>query len=364
MLVHDIALTLLPRIGPTTASILVGIFGSAESALRTTYADLVAAGVAPAIARILRECSAWERAEQIVEICNRDGIRILVKGSVDYPALLAECIDAPHILYVNGAVDFNVGKWISVVGTRKATAQGVMATEHLVAHIAASWSDSVIVSGLAFGIDKTAHIAAIDNGLRTVAVMAGWVEDIVPPSHFYVARRILSSGGAIVSDMPPATTIKGPNFISRNRIIAGLANATVVAESGLKGGSLITADIAVSYDRALFAIPGRSSDSSFAGTNALIKSNKAIMYQDLGDMAAEMGWPRADIKATIDRAENLPEFLMNVFQTMETNEPYTLDIIAQMADLTLPQASSALIALELRGVIKTMQGGLYQKTRY
>lgn len=366
MIIHDIAITLLDQVGSKTACQLVEMFGSAETALRTPYADLVARKVSPSLARTLRECSVWQRAEQIVDICNRSGIRILVRGSVEYPALLAECPDAPHILYVHGQTDFNTGKWISIVGTRKATAEGVGATERLVGDMCRSYKDTVVVSGLAFGIDKTAHLAAMDCGVPTVAVMAGWVEDIAPPSHHYIARRIIASGGAVVSDMPPGTIIRPANFISRNRIIAGLSHVTVVAESGKKGGSLITADIASSYDRALFAIPGRSADESFAGTNALIKTNKAIMYQDISDIATEMAWPRSEVHRRTQGAEcgDLPPYLTNVFTVMDSGELYTLDMICEKTDLTLAEASSALIGLELRGVIKTLQGGLYQKSRY
>lgn len=364
MTVHDIALTLLPRIGPKTAGELIAYFGSAENVLRTPYSDLIASKVQPSIARILRECSTWDAAEQIIEICASRSVHILVKGDERYPELLSMCLDAPHVLYVMGSAEFNSGKWAAVVGTRKATVEGVAAAQNLVKDIASCWGDSVIVSGLAFGIDKTAHLAAMDAGLKTVAVMAGWVEDIVPPTHHYIARRILNSGGSVVSDMPPGTVIVGSNFISRNRIIAGLAHLTVVAESAAKGGSLITADIASSYNRPIFAIPGRSSDSSFAGTNALIKSNKAIMYQDLSDIAAEMGWERPHIATAQSRSAALPDYLLRVFEFMESNELYTLDAIAENCLLPLPAASSALIALELRGFIKTMQGGLYQKTRY
>lgn len=365
--IYDIALTLKPRIGPRTAVMLTDMFGSAQQALQATPEELHQAEVSKTLQQILCSQVEFERAAHIIEICAAHGIRILARGTTNYPQMLAECPDAPHVLYVKGDVDFNSGKWVSIVGTRKATVNGTSYTSRIVQSLSAAYEDLVIVSGLAFGIDKAAHLAAIENRRPTVAVMAGWVQDIVPPSHHYIARQILDSRGAIVSDMPPGTVIRGASFLSRNRIIAGLAHTTIVAESGSKGGSLVTADIASSYNRPVFAVPGRSEDENFAGTNMLIKSSRAILYQDTSDIATELGWPREPQAARAEKpACGIPlnGMMLAVFTAMPDTEPVTLDELAAKCDIALHTASSLLMTLETRGYIKSLQGRLFQKARY
>ncbi|MEG0814435.1 MAG: DNA-processing protein DprA [Mucinivorans sp.] len=365
--IYDIALTLLPRIGPKHIIQLLEIFGSADRVLTASADELRMAGLSPLVVESLTKAVDYRQAEYIVQICTHKNIRILVRTSPQYPYLLAQCPDAPHILYVNGELDLNAGKWVAIVGTRKATVSGVSYVNEIVRSLASGFSDTVIVSGLAFGIDKAAHTASMDSHLPTVAVMAGWVEDIVPPSHFYIARRILVSGGAIVSDMPPGTIIKGSNFLSRNRIIAGLSHLTIVAESGAKGGSLVTADIAASYNRPVFAVPGRSEDQNFAGTNALIKNTKAILYQDPSDIATELGWRRETLVRAVENPAitgSLTGMMLTLFTMMPDTEPVTLEEMAARCHTELHTASSILMALETRGLIKSLQGRLYQKCKY
>lgn len=365
--IYDIALSLMPKIGTRRQAQLIEVFGSSERVLRASVDELRAAQLNEQIISALGAGVPYAQAEHIIEICQVRNIRVISRGEEAYPQLLDQCPDAPQVLYVNGGLDFNLGKWVAIVGTRKATIAGVNYVDHMVSSLASNFSDTVIVSGLAFGIDKAAHSAAMHHKLPTVAVMAGWVEDIVPPSHHYVARQILAAGGAIVSDMPPGSPIRGGSFLSRNRIIAGLSHATIVAESGVKGGSLVTADIAASYNRPVFAVPGRSEDENFAGTNALIKNSKAILYQDVSDMAVEMGWRREKL---VTAAENpaltgqLTGQLLTVFTSMPDTEPVTLEEVSEKCDIALHTASSVLMALETRGLIKSLQGRLYQKAKY
>lgn len=363
-MLHDIALTLLEKIGPRTAATLIEALGSASNIFALDEPMLTGMGVSKGIAYSLvanRE-SALAKAASIVDLCQRSNIAILVHGTAHYPQLLAECPDAPHILYVRGYVDFNSHKFISIVGTRAATQNGVAQTGELVRDIALAYPDAVIVSGLAFGIDKAAHMAALNSRLPTIAVMAGWVDDIVPASHFGLAREILSANGAIVSDMPPGTIIKGSNFLSRNRIIAGLSHATIVVESAAKGGSLVTADIAVSYDRELFALPGRVTDTERQGTNMLIKSSKATLYQDISDLAQTMGWERVAFER--QNPSLLPEYLRQSYEAMPDTEPFTLDTLCERLAITISEASSRSLQLEVRGFIKSIQGRMYQKAKF
>lgn len=192
--------------------------------------------------------------------------------------------------------------------------------------------------------------------------MAGWVDDIVPRSHYELARKIINQNGAIISDMPSGTVIQGSNFLSRNRIIAGISSATIVVESAAKGGSLVTADIAISYDRELFAIPGRIDDTEHQGTNVLIKSNKAILYQDISDIAQALAWVRATF--TPQNPSSLPEYLRQTFESISDTEPFTLDEICSQIGISISEASSRVIQLEIRGFIKSIQGRMYQKAKY
>lgn len=363
-MIHDLAMTLIDRVGPRTAAMLVELFPSAQQALSADHQTLTEAGVSPVVASsiIKNREAALQRAMSIAGQCAQSGVAIIAKGSPHYPTLLAECIDSPHIIYVRGYIDFNRGKWLSVVGTRNATQNGITQTSEVIRDIAQAYPDAVIVSGLAFGIDKAAHLAAMENKLPTVAVMAGWVDDIVPRANYAVARQILHSGGAIISDMPPGTVIQGANFLSRNRLIAGISHGTIVVESAAKGGSLVTADIALSYDRELFALPGRLEDTEHQGTNMLIKSNKATLYQDVSDIAQTMGWVRQTFMK--QNPSLLPDYLRQTFEAIADTEPFTLDTLCENMGIGISEASSRIIQLEVRGFVKSIQGRMYQKSKY
>ena len=347
-LIDDIALTLVPKVGPKTAAELVERCGDAAAVFRS--------GALPS-------APDRARAEYILQLATHKGIRILVRGTADYPELLGECPDAPHVLYVQGPLAVNRGRWISVVGTRKATPSGVAATRAMVEDLSRSFDDLVVVSGLAFGIDKAAHLAALEFGRPTVAVMAGWVEDVVPPTHHYIARRILHAGGAVVSDMPPGTAIRPGNFLSRNRLIAGLSHATLVAESASKGGSLVTADIALSYDRPVFALPGRADDPLSAGTNALIKSSRAILYQSPSDVAAELGWRCADAPSAARVEHSLQGELLATYNQLPAGAPFTLEEVAELTGQPIYEVSSRVTALEVRGAVRSLPGRLFERVR-
>lgn len=361
--IEDIALTITSGVGIRTTTRLIEFFGSAVAVFSAPAEYLETLGINRATAQAIASGSKLQMAYGIAEKCSRSSIRILAKGDLHYPTLLSECVDAPYILYVRGDIDFNQGKWMAVVGTRNATQRGMAATQKLVSDFAESYPDGVVVSGLAFGIDKAAHLAAMDSGIATVAVMAGWVDDIVPSAHFYIAKRILDSGGAVVSDMPPDTVINKGSFLSRNRVIAGLSHLTVVTESASRGGSLVTADIAVSYDREVMAMAGQSDEPNYEGTNRLIKSNKALLYQNISDIAQTMGWERANT-INSQQTDNLPDNLAQVFRLMPDTEPVTLDEISQLSDISIASASSAMMHLEIRGLIKSIRGRLYQKSKF
>ena len=346
---YSIALSLVPRVGSKHMRQLLAAFGSAEAVIHAEIPQLTAAGASIAMAREITSGQYLARAESIIDHCARSGIRILTHGMTDFPRAFAECPDAPCILYVRGPVDFNCGRWLSIVGTRKATPAGTAATGRIVRELSLSYPDTVIVSGLAFGIDKAAHSAALQYRLRTVAVMAGWVDDIVPRSHYYLARQILAAGGAIVSDMPPGTVIDRGNFLSRNRLVAGLSQGTIVVESGIKGGSLVTADIAASYNKELFALPGPIDSPASEGTNMLIRTNQAILYQSVEDIANALNWqPPHAAPSTV---ESLTPRLRTAYDALPAGARLDTESLAELWQLPLWEASSLIGQLRAHGLL-------------
>ncbi len=359
-LLHAVALSLIEGVGSRNESRLLDHFGSATAVLEASPEALAAAGASPKLAASIALSDTLGRAGEILDRCAAGGVRVLMRGDAAYPNELLECADAPRLLYVRGGVDFNAGHWLSVVGTRSATLQGLQACEGLVRDLAVAFPDAVVVSGLAFGVDKAAHAAALKYRLRTVAVMAGWVDDIVPRSHYYLARQLLDAGGAIVSDRPPETVIDRGNFIARNRIIAGLSPATVVVESAARGGSLITADLADSYHKEVFAIAGRLEDAASEGTNALIRTNKAAMYQSVENIAQALGWKRTDRPPV--PPERIAERLREALDKLPDTATFDLEEASERFDLELPQTASLLGQLCSLGLVERNNYKQYYKT--
>ncbi len=363
---YDIALTLCERLGPKTIIALLEMYGNAEVVYSKSYEELVQGGVGALIARQVAGRETVERAAEIVNLCEEKGVEVLVRGvSQHYPVLLAEAPDAPHVLYKYGDADLNEQRCVSIVGTRRASEQGIANTQSVVSSLATSYSDICIISGLALGIDKEAHRWALNCGVPTVAVLPGWVFDITPTSHRELAREIIRAKGAIVSDMPPGTIISRNNFLSRNRIIAAMSPATIVIESPERGGSISTATMALSYNRAVFALPGRSGDVNSYGTNLLIKTNRAIMYQDCGDLAVELKWERERCGTeSLDAVGTLAEELKEVLGYMPRSEPITLEEVVELCGQPIGQVISMLVDLESRGYIKSIPSGMYIRAIY
>ncbi len=362
---YDIALSLTQGVGPKGARGLIEEFGSAKAIFSLSEGELTAREVKPKIAAALSSGVPLDRAAAVAEVCEQKKVQIHIRGGISYPTLLSECDDAPHILYQYGDIDLNSYRLVSIVGTRKVSRQGVEATNSIVEELSAAYSDIVIVSGLAFGVDKQAHLSALKCGVPTVAILPGWLFDIAPTAHTELAREIIRKGGAILSDMPPGTTIARTSFLSRNRLIAGISSATIVVESPDRSGSMSTAAIASSYCRAVFAIPGRSSDINAYGTNLLIKTSRAILYQDASDLATELGWPRRTApKIDEEQIKELPPYTRRVFETLPESEPLTLEEVAELSGEGIGEAISSLIRLEMVGYVKSIPGGLYIRSRF
>ncbi len=305
-----------------------------------------------------------EIAEREVRYIQKEGIIPLFYLDKNYPVRLRECEDAPVMIYVKGNVEFNVPKVISVVGTRKASDYGKANTEEIIQYLAASYPDLIVVSGLAYGIDIAAHKAALKNKILTIAALGHGFDYIYPSLHAQYARKIIDQG-ALVTEFQGDRKPDPGNFVSRNRIIAGLADATIIIESAEKGGALITADIANSYNRDVFAVPGRSTDSYSKGCNNLIKFNKAALIENGKDVEYAMGWykekkkPQA-IQKSIFVDLNPDE--QKILTFLKENGDSSLDEICISLEMPVSKVSAQLLTLEFNGLVRPMPGRFFTRT--
>ncbi|HUM89274.1 MAG TPA: DNA-processing protein DprA, partial [Prolixibacteraceae bacterium] len=248
--------------------------------------------IAKSLIRILidERANVLSKADEEINFIEKYGIKTFFYLDKDYPRRLALCEDSPVILFQKGTATLNQQKIISIVGTRNATDYGRQQTEELISGLASLGINILIVSGLAFGIDIAAHKAALKNNFQTIGVVGHGLDKIYPSMHANIAREMIASGGGVLSDFVSGSKIDPGNFPRRNRIVAGLADCTIVIESGEKGGALVTADIANSYNRDVFAYPGRTNDPFSKGCNNLIKQNKAALIESASDLIQFMGW--------------------------------------------------------------------------
>ncbi len=300
-------------------------------------------------------------AEEELKWCEEYGIRVLYLDDPEYPHRLRECCDAPLILYCKGGVSLNPERALAVVGTRKATWSGRTACTRTVTDLAALDPAPTIVSGLAFGIDATAHNAALEAGIPTVAVIPCGLDTIYPAAHRDLAARIVREG-AVVTDFPRRTSPQVTQFIRRNRIIAGMADATLLAESYAKGGGLITTSLANAYDREVFAFPGRVTDASFAGCNAQIASDQARLATGAAEIISIMGWGDASsCRRKVSQELPFPEEgdSAKILALLKEESPLDFERILELTGIPFRTLASLLVNLEINGSIVSIQGRKY-----
>lgn len=359
---HDIALSIALS-QPDLISHLISLYGTAENIFsQPKHALISEAGVKEKVVLKLCDHTLFERAEKEIEFCAQFSIKILRKGDDNYPLNLENCYDSPHIIYSKGDIDFNLNsdKWIAVVGTRKNSSTGFCYTDNLIEQIACKYPDAVIISGLAFGIDAIAHRAAIKCGLKTVAFMAHGLDMIYPSMHRNLAKEIINSGGAIATEYQQGTIPHRNFFLQRNRLVAGVSMATIVVESPIIGGAIATANIADSYSRELFAMPGRATDNSFKGCNKLIKTNKAYMLESVEDLEYIMGWQSdKSLHTTQTHKYSLSDSEKIVFDCFTKGEEITKDEIIEKTGMPASEVMALLTTLEINDVIKQVKGMLY-----
>lgn len=359
-LLHALTLSRLPGIGVMTALQLYRHYGSAQE----VYAcrGELKGRAATAFAR-------WEktraRAEAELEFCERQGISALPLQAADYPQRLRDCPDAPLVLFRRGNANLNNIHTLAIVGTRRITEYGKSFCQEFITDIARIIPDCLIVSGLAYGVDIHAHRACLKNSLPTVGVLAHGLDQIYPSSHRATAEEMLKHGALVTEYMSQTFPDKG-NFVQRNRIIAGMADATLVVESADKGGALITARLADEYHREVFALPGRISDPYSRGCNALIRDNRARLLTSAADLAETLRWATASKTATPVQRELFPELTPEeetLCRLLGQAESVGINRLVIESNLPFQQVSSLLFELELKGVVKPLVGGQYRLLR-
>ncbi len=301
------------------------------------------------------------KAEKELNFCKKNGIRVLCKDDKEYPERLKYCSDAPHVLYCKGETDLNCLKTLSVVGTRRATDYGRNICKKIIGELADMGHDVLIISGLAYGIDIASHKAAIDNTLKTVGVVAHPLNTLYPMAHKNTATKMIQEGGAIVSDFPTFIATEPQNFLKRNRIIAGMADATLVVESAEKGGALITATLASSYGREVYAVPGRVNDNYSLGCNHLIKTNIASLVESAKDIEYLTGW-KPNIKDNKKELALFPEMDKEeecIYSIIVENDKISMNNISNISKIELSKLSAILLRMEIKNIVSCLPGSRY-----
>jgi len=307
--------------------------------------------------------AAFLRAEHEMEFVEKNRLICLTLKDESYPSRLREREDTPAVLFFKGNTDFNRLRVIDMVGTRNATEYGKQFCADFLRDLSASCPDVLVVSGLAYGIDIHSHRAALANHLSTVAVLAHGLDRIYPYVHRKTAIDMLENGG-LLTEFLTETNPDRHNFVSRNRIVAGMSDATIVVESADKGGSLITADLAVGYHRDCFAVPGRTSDASSRGCNLLIRDNKAALIQSAEDFIEAMGWNPAGepVKPEGIQRDLFPELSKDeecIVGILTRQGDLHVNALVVEADIPVNRMTGLLFELEMKGVVRAMVGGVY-----
>lgn len=357
---YRIALTFLPSIGAVMAKNLVSYCGGVEEVFNASMAKLKKApGIGDKRAREVLDQDILRRAEEELKFVRKNNIDLLFYLDDKYPKRLKHCYDNPILLYYKGNADLNNQRVISIVGTRNATDYGKQITEQLIEALVPY--NPLIVSGLAYGIDIMAHREALKNNLQTLAVFGHGLDRVYPAQHRSVAEKMKDQGG-IMSEFCSNSRADKENFPKRNRIVAGLADATIVIETKLKGGSMITAELANGYNRDVFAVPGDINNTYSQGCNYLIRTHRAQLLDSPQELIAAMGWELPDEKSGKNKV-----IQQQIFVDLEPDEQPIVDVLREtgqiaidelMLKVTLPpsRVASALLGLELKGIVRALPG--------
>lgn len=363
--IYRLALHFIPKVGSVYAKQLISYCGSAEAVFSANKAKLLKVpGIGVQIAEtILKQKSLFvKQAQQEWQRIIQQNIQLLHYTDAAYPQLLKMHHDAPALLYFKGNADLNRQRNVAIVGTRHATDYGKRLTEELVIEL--KKYNCTIVSGLAYGIDIVAHRSAVAQGMTTIGVMGSSVDIVYPAAHKKIAQDMMLNGG-LISENPLGTKPDAHLFPARNRIVAGMVEAVIVIEAAKRSGALITANIAHSYNKEIFALPGNVHQAQSEGCNKLIKDQKALLITSAEDIAQALGWELYDKQRTIKPTLNfeneldLSEAEKNILRILQKNGNTHIDTLLLQSQLPADMMASLLLQLEFQGYVKALPGKLF-----
>ncbi|MGV3687240.1 MAG: DNA-processing protein DprA [Daejeonella sp.] len=358
---HQIALSCITGIGSVLARNLISCCGSPEEVFLTRRKALSKIpGIGPKTVELIENHKAFERAEKELAFVEKYKIRTMFLTDDEYPKRLRNCFDAPVMMYFKGNADLNPSKVISVVGTRNSTDYGKDLCRQLLADLRVH--NPLVISGLAYGIDFLAHREALKNSMSTIGIMAHGLDRIYPSQHRPLAEKMIAHGG-LLTEFMSGTVPDRENFPKRNRIIAGLADVTIVVEANIKGGALITAELANSYNRDVFAYPGRVTDEYSSGCNLLIKTNRANLLTKVADLEYILGWvqsPPAAQNPQISLAIDLTDDERTIAGILLEKGNVDIDELFILSGLPQSRLMVNILGMEMRGLIVSLPGKVYK----
>ncbi|GEP50072.1 DNA processing protein DprA [Flavobacterium noncentrifugens] len=359
-LFYLLALQKVEGVGDIVAKKLISHCGTAENVFQTKAAQLkMIDGIGSMVLRNLKDKLVFEKAEAELRFIEKNNINWTYFGDEKYPERLKHCIDGPVLLFASGNINLNKKRIISIVGTRQITSHGTEFCKNLIAELAPL--DPIIVSGFAYGVDIVAHQAALEHNLQTIGIVAHGLNQIYPKIHKRYVSKIEENGG-FMTEFWSSSNPEKENFVKRNRIVAGISEATIVIESADKGGSLITANMANDYNRDVFAVPGRITDKFSQGCNNLIKTQKANLLTSAADVVYILNW-NFETKAKPIQKQlfiSLNNNEQKIYDYLQKTGKQLLDIIALECDFPIYKISSTLLDMELKGVIRPLPGKLFE----
>lgn len=361
-LLHTLALLKVEGIGDVVAKKLIKHCGSSSAVFQSSKKSLVAIdGIGEFLYKNLQEKSVFQLAEKELRFIEKEHISYSFFEDANYPERLKHCIDGPTILFQSGTIDLQNKRVINIVGTRQITPYGIEFTKKLISDL--SLLNPIIVSGFAYGVDIVAHQAAMQNNLQSIGVLAHGLNQIYPKTHKKYVSQMEQNGG-FMTEFWSTSNPDRENFIKRNRIVAGMCEATIVIESAEKGGSLITATIANDYNRDVFAVPGRITDKFSQGCNNLIKTQRAHLLNSAADLIYILNWDITSKKESKPIQKqlfvSLTEDEQKIYNYLVNKENELMDRIALNCDFPIFKISSLLLNMELKGVIRPLPGKLFE----
>lgn len=358
-LLYQLAITLIPGIGDVNGKNLVAYCGSPEAVFNEKKSALMKIpGIGTSTVNNILSHHVFQRAEEEILFIEKYKIKPVFYTSPDYPARLFQCDDGPMMLYYRGTANLNAKRVIAIVGTRRATNYGKSRCDEIVNSL--KEKNVLVVSGLAYGIDSCAHRKSLDYGLETIGVLGHGLDRIYPGQNMKLAEKMLERGG-LLTEFMSNTKPDRENFPRRNRIVAGMSDAVLVVESGRKGGALITAEQAVSYNRDVFAVPGRVNDEMSKGCHFLIKTNRAALCETGDDIAYLMGWDDkpVDKKQQPELFVNLTQEESEILDLIRESNEIAIDQIVIKSGFSTSKVAAALLNLEFEGIVQSLPGKLY-----